>query len=101
MLANKIGVAGSCRPATPLFSYCVSVAGERDLPNVHFVIKLNADDACSDRLSLWSLRTGIRSGDLHKNGRRIRLQEKPCRVLIALAERPGEIILRTELRTGL
>jgi DNA-binding response OmpR family regulator len=84
-----------------IFILCFGRGGERDLPNVHFVIKLNADDACSDRLSLWSLRTGIRSGDLHKNGRRIRLQEKPCRVLVALAERPGEIILRTELRTGL
>jgi DNA-binding winged helix-turn-helix (wHTH) protein len=43
----------------------------------------------------------IRSGDLRKNGRRIRLQEKLCSVLIALAERPGEVVLRTELQTRL
>src|SRR5271156_3937370 len=43
----------------------------------------------------------IRSGDLRKNGRRIRLQEKPRSVLIALAERPGELILRTELQMRL
>lgn len=43
----------------------------------------------------------IRSGDLRKNGRRIRLQEKPRSVLIALAERPGELVLRTELQVRL
>ncbi len=43
----------------------------------------------------------IRSGDLRKNGRHIRLQEKPRSVLLALAERPGDLILRTELQKRL
>ncbi len=38
------------------------------------------------------------SGELLKNGRRIRLQEQPYRLLVALLENPGEIITREELR---
>jgi len=38
------------------------------------------------------------SGELLKNGRRIRLQELPHRLLVALLEKPGEVISREELR---
>jgi DNA-binding winged helix-turn-helix (wHTH) protein/tetratricopeptide (TPR) repeat protein len=38
------------------------------------------------------------SGELLKNGRRIRLQEQPYRLLVALLESPGEVITREELR---
>jgi Tol biopolymer transport system component/DNA-binding winged helix-turn-helix (wHTH) protein len=43
----------------------------------------------------------FRSLELRRNGRRVRLQEKPLRILIALAERPGEVITRAELRERL
>ncbi len=43
----------------------------------------------------------LRSGELTKNGRRIRLQEKPRSLLIALAERPSEVITRAELHERL
>jgi TolB-like protein/DNA-binding winged helix-turn-helix (wHTH) protein/Flp pilus assembly protein TadD len=43
----------------------------------------------------------LRSGDLTRNGRLVRLQEKPRSILIALAERPGEIVTRAELRERL
>jgi len=43
----------------------------------------------------------LRSGELTKNGRRIRLQEKPRSILVAFAERPGEVIARAELRERL
>jgi eukaryotic-like serine/threonine-protein kinase len=43
----------------------------------------------------------VRSGELIRNGRRIRLQEKPYSLLLALMEHPGEIITRTELRERL
>jgi DNA-binding winged helix-turn-helix (wHTH) protein/Tol biopolymer transport system component len=39
-----------------------------------------------------------RSGELKKNGIRIRCQEQPLQVLGALAERPGELVTREELR---
>ncbi len=43
----------------------------------------------------------LRSGDLSRNGRRIRLQEKPRSLLFALAERPGETVTRSELHEKL
>jgi DNA-binding winged helix-turn-helix (wHTH) protein len=41
------------------------------------------------------------SGELRKNGSRIRLQEQPFQVLTMLLERPGEMVTRDELRTKL
>ena len=43
----------------------------------------------------------LRSGELSRNGRRIHLQEKPRSILLALAERPGEIVSRAELHERL
>ena len=43
----------------------------------------------------------LRAGDLTRNGRRIRLQEKPRSLLIALIERPGETLTRAELQKRL
>jgi hypothetical protein len=43
----------------------------------------------------------VASGELLKNGRRIKLQEQPCRLLVALLENPGEVITREELRSRL
>jgi eukaryotic-like serine/threonine-protein kinase len=43
----------------------------------------------------------VASGELLKNGRRIKLQEQPYRLLVALLESPGEIISREELRSRL
>ena len=41
------------------------------------------------------------SGELLKNGRRIRLQEQPYRLLVVLLENPGEVISREQLRSRL
>jgi TolB-like protein/Tfp pilus assembly protein PilF len=43
----------------------------------------------------------LRSGELRKDGIRIRLQEQPFHILQALLERPGEIVTREELRLKL
>lgn len=43
----------------------------------------------------------LRSGELVRNGRRVHLQEKPCSILLALAERPGEMVTRAELQQRL
>lgn len=37
------------------------------------------------------------TGELRKNGRRVRLQEQPFQVLTILAQRPGELVTREEL----
>jgi eukaryotic-like serine/threonine-protein kinase len=39
----------------------------------------------------------LRTGELHRNGQRIILQEKPFQILTALLERPGEMVSREEL----
>jgi TolB-like protein/DNA-binding winged helix-turn-helix (wHTH) protein/Tfp pilus assembly protein PilF len=43
----------------------------------------------------------LRSGDLSRNGRPLRLQEKPRSLLLALAERRGELVSRKELHERL
>jgi len=43
----------------------------------------------------------LRTGELRKNGLRVRLQEQPFQVLAALLERPGEMVDREELRQRL
>jgi DNA-binding winged helix-turn-helix (wHTH) protein/dienelactone hydrolase len=40
----------------------------------------------------------LRSAELRKNDLRIRLQHQPFQILIALLERPGEVVLREEIR---
>jgi TolB-like protein/Tfp pilus assembly protein PilF len=43
----------------------------------------------------------FRAGELRKNGSRIRLQEKPLRVLALLTERQGQVVTREELKQHL
>jgi TolB-like protein/DNA-binding winged helix-turn-helix (wHTH) protein len=43
----------------------------------------------------------LRSGELHKHGIRLKLQDQPFRVLALLLERPGEVVTRDELRQEL
>lgn len=43
----------------------------------------------------------VRAAELLKNGRRIRLQEQPFQILRLLLERPGELVLREEIREKL
>src|SRR5215467_3681580 len=39
------------------------------------------------------------SGELRKAGLRVKLQDQPFKVLLALLERPGEVVSREELKT--
>ena len=43
----------------------------------------------------------LRAGELRRNGSRVRLQEQPFQILLALVERPGEVVTRDELRKKL
>jgi Tol biopolymer transport system component/DNA-binding winged helix-turn-helix (wHTH) protein len=43
----------------------------------------------------------LRAGELRKEGRLVKLQEQPFRVLSLLLERPGEVVTRNELRQNL
>src|SRR6185437_8042824 len=43
----------------------------------------------------------LRAGELRKRGLRIRLQEQPFQILIELLDRPGQVVLREEIRKKL
>ena len=43
----------------------------------------------------------VRSGELRRQGEKIRLQEQPYRLLLMLLEHPGEVMLREEIRKRL
>ena len=52
------------------------------------------------------IRTGLfdidfGSGEVHKDGRKVQLQEQPFRVLEILLERPGEVVTREQLQERL
>ena len=51
------------------------------------------------RFSTFEL--NLQTGELRKQGQKLKLQEQPFEVLAALLERPGEIVTREELRTKL
>jgi len=53
------------------------------------------------RLQFGPFEFDIVSGELYRQGERVRLQEQPRQVLSALLERPGEIVTRDELRERL
>jgi DNA-binding winged helix-turn-helix (wHTH) protein/tetratricopeptide (TPR) repeat protein len=46
-------------------------------------------------------RTDVESGRLLRQGKLVRLQEQPFQVLVALLERPGDVVTRDELRNRL
>lgn len=43
----------------------------------------------------------LRAGELRRNGRPLRLQEKPFQLLAALLEHPGEVVTKEELQQRL
>jgi TolB-like protein/DNA-binding winged helix-turn-helix (wHTH) protein/Tfp pilus assembly protein PilF len=43
----------------------------------------------------------LRTAELYKEGKRVRLQEQPCQVLALMIERPGELVTREELQRKL
>src|SRR6185295_12084336 len=53
------------------------------------------------RLRFHSFELDLDTGELQKNGRRIRLQDQPARLLALLASRPGELVTRAEIQKAL
>ena len=54
----------------------------------------------SDRqpLRFGTFEVNLDTGDLRRNGAKVRLQEQPFQVLAALLEKPGEIVTKEELQ---
>jgi eukaryotic-like serine/threonine-protein kinase len=51
---------------------------------------------CSTRFGIFEL--DARSGELRKAGTRIRLQDQPLKILLALLEQPGAVVTREDLK---
>jgi DNA-binding winged helix-turn-helix (wHTH) protein len=49
------------------------------------------------RLSFGPYEADLHSGELLKNGKRVRLQSQPFQLLTMLLERPGELVTREEI----
>ena len=58
-----------------------------------------AGDSPTIRFGAFEL--DLRTGELRKAGRKVRIQEQPLCVLVSLLERPGELVTRDELRKKL
>jgi Tol biopolymer transport system component/DNA-binding winged helix-turn-helix (wHTH) protein len=55
-------------------------------------------DHGNDLVSFGSFEADLRTGELQRNGSKVRLQEQPFQLLTVLLEKPGEIVTREELR---
>ena len=55
----------------------------------------------ADRVRVGPFELDVRAAELLRDGVRVRLQEQPLRVLVALVERHGEVVSREELRQRL
>src|SRR5688572_27310181 len=55
----------------------------------------------SRRVRFESFELDLDTCELRKNGRRVRLQDQPGRLLTLLAGRPGELVTRTEIQKTL
>src|SRR3984957_6170942 len=62
---------------------------------------MNSPASSSRQVRTGLFEIDLASGRLHKNGRRLPLQEQPFRVLAMLLERPGEVVTRQELQARL
>ncbi len=58
-------------------------------------------DSRAPNLRFGPYEVDIRAGELRKQGSKIRLQEKPLRVLASLAAQPGTLVTREELKKRL
>jgi len=59
---------------------------------------MEAPSSFGRRVRAGLFEVDLGSGEVHKSGRKVPLQEQPFRVLAMLLEHPGEIITREELQ---
>ncbi len=60
-----------------------------------------APSASSGTISFGAFEADLRSGELRKDGVKVKLEGQPFQVLAVLLTRPGEVVTREELRKGL
>jgi TolB-like protein/DNA-binding winged helix-turn-helix (wHTH) protein/Tfp pilus assembly protein PilF len=62
---------------------------------------MDAPSSSGPRIRAGLFEVDLGSGELHKSGRQVQLQEQPFRVLAMLLEHPGEVVTREELQARL
>src|SRR5437763_5325295 len=62
---------------------------------------MSAIDSPAEKVRFDVFEVDLRAGELLKEGRKIKLQEQPFRVLFLLLQRRGEVVTRDELRQKL
>lgn len=62
---------------------------------------MNSATPPRELISFGSFQCDVCSGELRKNGLKVRLADQPFRLLAILLERPGEVVARQELREKL
>jgi TolB-like protein/DNA-binding winged helix-turn-helix (wHTH) protein/tetratricopeptide (TPR) repeat protein len=67
----------------------------------HGRVPMEKPSPLSEKVGFGRFEIDTRSGEIHKNGRKIRLPEQPFRILQLLLERPGDVVTREELRLKL
>jgi TolB-like protein/DNA-binding winged helix-turn-helix (wHTH) protein len=55
----------------------------------------------ASRIRFGAFEVDLRSGELHKHGLKVKLQDQPFQILVLLLERPGEVVTREELQRQL
>jgi DNA-binding response OmpR family regulator len=58
------------------------------------VVSVPSPVSTARRLSFGSFEADLHSGELRKNGVKVRLQAQPFQLLVMLLERPGELVTR-------
>lgn len=76
-----------------------SISGVESFSQKVGVMGAPASSARNYRVGLFEI--NLESGEVHKSGRKIALQEQPFRVLAMLLEHPGEIVSREQLQARL
>src|SRR5467141_4183966 len=61
------------------------------------VVSVPSPVSTSRRLSFGPFEAELHSGELRKQGVRVRLQAQPFQLLVMLLERPGELVTREEI----
>jgi Tol biopolymer transport system component/DNA-binding winged helix-turn-helix (wHTH) protein len=58
-------------------------------------------DHTSGVVGFGAFEVDLRAGELHRNGRKVKIQNQPFQILAMLLERSGEVVTREEMRTRL
>ncbi len=62
---------------------------------------MHANQPAATLLRFGAFEADVQTGELRKQGKRIRLQEQPFQLLVMLLEMPGQVVTRDELRSKL